>query len=114
MKWISIAALMALFVLLWGAAADAKTIVAAVLVWAGAITGFIEALRAGKYVWGSIFVAVGILFNPILPIMFPRQIFLTVDLICLAVFAFSLALVKTKRTLSLASVTNPSPRSDSL
>jgi hypothetical protein len=111
---VSIAALLVLLVVLWRSSSDYRTVLAAFVVWAGAIVVFVQAAAAGNYVWAATFLAVGALFNPALPIMLPRNVFLCLDLACLAMFLVSMAVWKANPRLSIASITDPTPRSKSL
>jgi hypothetical protein len=113
-KWVSVAALFLLLAVLWRSSPDYRTVLGAFLVWAGAIVVFVEAAGAGKYVWAATFLAVGALFNPVLPIMLPRNLFLVLDLACLVMFLVSLAVWKANPRLSIASTTDPTLRSESL
>jgi hypothetical protein len=114
MKWVSVAALLLLLVVLWRSSPDYRTVSAAFVIWAGAIVVFVEAAGAGNYVWAATFLAIGALFNPVLPIMLPRTVFLWLDLACLVMFLVSLAIWKASPRLSVASTTDPTPRSESL
>jgi hypothetical protein len=114
MKWASIAALLLLLVVLWRSSSDYRTVLAAFVVWAGASVVFVQAAGAGNYVWAATFLAVGALFNPVLPIMLPRNVFLWLDLACLVMFLVSLAVWKANPRLSIPSITDPTPRSESL
>jgi hypothetical protein len=114
MKWVSVAALLVLLAVLWRSSADYRTVLAAFVVWAGAIVVFVEAAGAGNYVWAGTFLAVGALFNPVLPIMLPRNLFLGLDLACLVMFLLSLAIWKANPRLSIASTIDPTPRNESL
>ena len=93
-KWVSVAALLFLLAVLWRSSADYRTVLAAFVVWAGAIVVFVEAAGAGNYLWAAAFLAVGALFNPVLPIMLPRNLFLGLDLACLVMFLVSLAIME--------------------
>jgi hypothetical protein len=113
-KLVSIAGLLLLLTVLWRSSSDYRTVLAAFAVSAGAIVVFVQAVNAGKYVWAATFLAIGALFNPVLPIMLPRNVFLWLDLACLVMFMVSLAVWKANPRLSIASITDPTPRSESL
>jgi hypothetical protein len=68
----------------------------------------------GKYLWATAFLAVGVLFNPVLPIVLPRNTFVTLELVSLVLFAVSLAALKRTPRPSIASITDPTPGSESL
>ena len=114
MKWVSIAGLLLLLAMWWRSSSDYRTVLAAFAVSAGAIVVFVQAVGAGKYVWAAAFLTTGALFNPVLPIMLPRNVFLWLDLACLVMFLVSLAVWKANPRLSIASITDPTPRSESL
>ena len=113
MKWSSIAALLVLAASSWRSSADYRTVLAA-LVCAGAIVVLVQSVGAGKYIWAAAFLAVSVLFNPALPISFPRNTFVMLDLVCLVLFAVSLAALKSTPRLSIPSITDRTPGSESL
>ena len=112
-KWVSVALLLLLAVL-GRSSSDYRTMLAAFAVSAGAIVVFVQAVGARKYVWAATFLSIGALFNPVLPVMLPRNMFLWLDLACLVMFLVSLAVWKANPRLSIASITDPTPRSESL
>lgn len=73
-----------------------------------------QAVRRGKYFWALPFFAIAVLFNPIVPLVLARKTFLWLDLVCLMTFAISLAGMKAQPRLSIPSVTNRTPGSESL
>jgi Na+/H+ antiporter NhaD/arsenite permease-like protein len=111
-KWIAIAALfLALF---WQPFAENR-ILLRYLVWAGAIVLLMQAVRAGKYLWIGLFLAAAVLFNPIRPLAFSAGVFLVVNAITLVLFMVSLGRgLRTKPRLSIASITDRTPGSESL
>jgi hypothetical protein len=111
MKWGSIAALLVLATA-WPAA-DKRTFVAALVVWAGAFVVLVQATQAHKYAWAAVFLAVCLLFNPVVPVSVSRISFLLLDLACLGMFVASLSML-TKPRLSIASITDRTPGSESL
>ncbi len=114
MKLSSIAALLVLLAILWRSSADNRTFVAAFVVWAGAVVVLVQATQAHKHVWAAVFFAVCLFFNPIVPVLTSRNSFLSVDLACVGIFIASLSVLKTKRRLSIASITDRTPGSESL
>jgi hypothetical protein len=114
LKWGSIAGLLILAALTSRSLADYRTVLAALVVFAGAIVVLVQSTNRGKYLWATAFLAVGVLFNPVLPIMLPRNTFVTLDLVSLALFAVSIAALKRIPRLSIASITDPTPGSESL
>ena len=111
MKWVAIAAL--LLALFWHPFAQSRQLLQfAVLT--GAFAVFVQAVRAGKYVWIGLFVVVACIFNPIRPIPFSPSIFLFVDAATLVLFMVSLRGLGTRPRLSIASITDRTPGSESL
>jgi hypothetical protein len=111
MKWIAIVALF--LAVLWRSSADYRTILQFV-VCAGATFVVLQAARSGKYLWAAAFSGIAVLFNPIVPVELSRGMFLWLDLTCLAMFLVSLASLKTRTRLSVVSITDPTPQSESL
>jgi hypothetical protein len=79
----------------------------------GAIAVVTQAARAQRYTWVVVFLVIATLLNPILTGGLPRQVFLWTDVACLVAFAASLFL-KNKPILSIASITDRTPGSESL
>jgi hypothetical protein len=73
-----------------------------------------QALRTASYFWAAAFGGIVIAFNPIVPITAPRLALFALYFTCLVIFALSLAYLPSTPRLSLQSVTNPAPRSESL
>lgn len=97
MKWICIAGL--LLAVLWRPSQDYQVLLQ-FGVCGGALLGALHASRAGNYFWATAFAAIAVLFNPIAPFVFSITMFLWLDLICVATFAVSLAVLKPKPRLS--------------
>ena len=114
MKWSSIAALLVLVAASWRSSADYRTVLAALVVCAGAVVVLVQSAGAGKYIWAAAFLAISVLFNPALPISLPRNIFVMLDLVSLVLFAVSLAALKMTPRLSIPSITDRTPGSESL
>jgi len=94
MKWASIVALLLGVVL---RSPSYQTLLQFV-VCAGAILVVGQAARAAKYFWAAGFSAIAVLYNPIVPTALSHNLFLI--LVCLTLFALSLAVLKTKPVLS--------------
>lgn len=81
------------------------------------VSGFLvatQAVRAGKYVWAAGFVAIAVVFNPVVPLLLSRRTFIWLDLVSLMTFLISLAFLKSQPRLSMPSITNRMPGSQSL
>jgi len=73
-----------------------------------------QTFRAHKYFWAAGFVAIAVLFNPIVPVTLSRKMFLWLDSVCMMTFLVSLALWKRRPLLSMPPITNRTPGSESL
>lgn len=112
MKWFAIAALLALAGL-WRSS-DSRTLVAGFVVCAGAIVAMLQATRVRTYGWVPAFLAIAVLFNPPVPMVFSRGAFLTLYVGCLATFLLSIGMATPAPKLSMASITDRTPGSESL
>lgn len=73
-----------------------------------------QAIQSRKLMWIAIFIAVCAVFNPVFPVAMSRNIYLVTDIVCAALFASSLALLKTMPQMSILSITDRTPGSESL
>lgn len=73
-----------------------------------------EAARAHKYTWLAGFGVIAILFNPFVPLALSRRTFLWIDLASILMFLISLAVLHARPLLSMPSITNRTPGSESL
>jgi hypothetical protein len=73
-----------------------------------------QAIQSRNAIWIVIFLAVGALFNPVFPVAMSRNVYLITDIICATLFASSLALLKTMPRMSILSITDRTPGSESL
>ncbi len=73
-----------------------------------------EAVRTKRYIWAAGFVAIVILFNPVVPVTLSRKVFLALDSVCIVTFLISLATWKIQPKLSIPSITGRTPGSLSL
>ncbi len=73
-----------------------------------------QAVYAGKYGWAAGFSTIAVLFNPAIPIVLSGKLSLLVNWICVAAFLVSLLALRTQPVLSIPSITNRAPRSESL
>jgi hypothetical protein len=111
MKWFSIAVLLA--AAFWRPS-EGYGVLFQFVVSVGAILVVVQAVRARKYFWGIVFTSIAVIFNPIAPIVFSRQVFLWLDVVCLAMFAISLSVLKSTPIISVAGIINPGRRIESL
>ena len=111
MKWIASAALLGSLLLpvFLGYHAVLQFLVAA-----GAAVVVFQAAAMREYRWMIAFGVVACLFNPIVPIGFSAAPAMVLNTITLLLFGLSLKLLKTPPRLSIASITDRMPGSESL
>ena len=81
----------------------------------GAIVVVMQAVRAKQYGWAAGFVAIALLFNPVVLVLrLSGELSLLLVLVCIGPFAVSLAALKTQPLLSIPSITGRNPGSQSL
>jgi Family of unknown function (DUF6804) len=85
-----------------------------ILVCVGAITVATQAFTQPRYIWTAGFVAIAVLFNPIAPVVLSRKLFLWLDVACLLAFLLSLNALQRQPILSIPSITNRRPGSQSV
>ena len=85
-----------------------------ILVCVGAILVVTQAVQESKYFWAAGFTAIAVFFNPIIPVTLSRKMFLWLDAACLMAFLVSFAAFKRRPLLSIPSITNRTPGSESL
>lgn len=73
-----------------------------------------QAIQSRSPIWIAIFLAVCALFNPVFPVAMPRNAYLITDIVCAALFVSSLLLLKTMPRMSVLSITDRTPGSESL
>jgi hypothetical protein len=73
-----------------------------------------QAARMRRYVWMTLFLVVVCLFNPVFPIPFSNYIFRIASTFAMILFFFSVELLQPKQRLSIASITDRMPGSESL
>ncbi len=113
MKSVSIAALL-LTAMSWRSAPNYQLLLDFV-VCMGASVVVMQAARAKRYLWTAAFVGIALLFNPVVPVPRPTgDLFLLMIFVCLAPFAISLAALKTQPMISIPSITDRCPGSESL
>ena len=111
MKWVSVVAL--LLALVGRPSAGYQTVLEFVVCLSGLLV-LAQAVRTGRYIWAVGFMAIAVLFNPIVPVTLSRKTFLWLDSVCVVTFLVSLALWKRRPMLSIPPITNRTPGSESL
>ena len=112
MKLVCIAALL-LTVLLWRAAPPNQLLLN-LIICIGSLVVVKQAFRAREHGWATCFLAIAVIFNPIVLVLKPSGDFsFIVVLLCIPVFALSLAALKPPLLLPIPSMTvrNPGARS---
>lgn len=113
MTWLSIAVL-ATTLAFWSSAPNFQVELNLVVTVAAAIV-LVQAIQGKKYRWAAGFVAIALLFNPVVPV-FRLAGGLGISLVVLSIvlFAISLIALKTHPLLSIPSITDRNPGSQSL
>ena len=113
MKYVSIATLI-LAAVFWGYAQPYERILGFVIS-TGAVLVAVQASRAKKYSWVVGFYVVAVVFNPFLPTgIFSGSPAFAVVAVTFGLFVFSLYTLKTQPLLSVPSITDRNPGSQSL
>ncbi len=113
MKWVSIAALL-LTVVFWRSAGSYQSELNVVIALASGVI-LIQAFRATRYVWAAGFLAMGIFFNPVVPVFRLAGDFgLAAVVLAIPPFAMSLIALRPRPLLSIPSITDRTPGSQSL
>lgn len=107
MKWISITGL--LLALRWPPSTSYQ-VTLEILICVSALLVVTQAWRAQKYFWAAGFVAIAVLFNPIVPLALARKTFLWLDLVCFAAFLVSLGVLTARPIATVTGIINPNRR----
>ena len=98
MKWFSIAVLL---LALFGRSSAGYLLVLQFVVCGGALLVAWEAYRLEKHLWAIGFFAIALVFNPFQPMTFSSEMFLLLDLLSMATFLASLAVLKAQPKFSM-------------
>ena len=115
-KWITVASLL-MAALLWRIAANSQLpqFLLGFIVCFGTGVVVMQAVRARKYVWAGGFGAIGLLFNPLVLVFpFGGEWGRALVLLTVVLFAVSLVTLRTQPLLSIPSITDRTPGSQSL
>jgi hypothetical protein len=102
-----------LFIALFWRSANYETLLS-FLVCMAALVVVGQAIQLKNYIWIAVFLAVCVLFNPVFPVTMSRNEHLTANIVCAGLFASSLLLLKTLPQMSVLSITDRTPGSESL
>ena len=111
MKWASVAAL--LVALAWRASTGYELLLYFVIC-AGAGLATVQSYTLGQHGLSIGFLVIAVLFNPVLQVVVPRTLFLWLATISLGLFLISLRALRMPPRLSIASITDRTPGSESL
>ena len=113
MKWVSIAALL-LAVVFWSSATNFQPELNLVVCGAAAVV-LIQAFQLKKYNWAAGFLMIALLFNPAVPVFrLAGLVGLLLVVLSIAPFAISLIALRPHPLLSIPSITDRTPGSQSL
>jgi uncharacterized protein DUF6804 len=113
MKWISIAALL-LSVVFWSSASNYQMELNVVVSIAAAVV-LVQAFQVKKYRWAMGFLVIALLFNPAVPVFrLAGSVGIALVVLSIAPFAISLIALRPHRLLSIPSITDRTPGSQSL
>lgn len=73
-----------------------------------------QAIQLKSYVWIAVFFVVCAVFNPVFPVAMSPNVHLMVNIVCVGLFASSLLLLRTLPRMSVPSITDRTPGSQSL
>lgn len=111
MKWAAIAALV--IGMLWRMSFNHLSYLNFVIA-VGAALVVVQAANLRKYWWVVVFVAIACIFNPILPIDFSFKATVGLQIMSAAIFASSLQFLHTEPKMTIASITEANPKTESL
>jgi hypothetical protein len=111
MKYVAIATL--LTGIFWRLAPNLRSYLDFVIT-AAAVFVLLQAVNFRKYAWAAIFVLVACIFNPVQPIGFSFSVLVALQVISATLFAVSLVALRTAPRMTIASIIQANPRTQSL
>ena len=111
MKWVSIVVLLLAGLRL---PTTGNQVMLEIVVCVSGLLAVMQAVRTSHYSWAAGFLAIAVLFNPVVTLGLSGKTLLWVDWACLATFLLSLAAWKRRPTASRASITDRTAGSKSL
>jgi hypothetical protein len=113
MKWVSIAALL-VAVVFWNSAANYQRELDLAVSVAAAVV-FVQAYQVKKYRWAACFLTITLLFNPAVPVFrLAGGVGFALVVLSIAPFAISLIALRPLPLMSIPSITDRTPGSQSL
>jgi hypothetical protein len=110
-KWSALAAL--IVIAFTRSFPDAELLLSFVIS-AAAVVVLVQAANRRRFIWMGLFLAIACLFNPVIHVPLPEYVWRVVTAFTILIFFFSLALLKPEPKLSIAAITDPLARSQSL
>jgi hypothetical protein len=84
------------------------------LICAAAIMAAVESFQTRKPALGIVFMLVALGFNPVFPLSMPQPVFLGAAAVAFGIFMLSIVTFRARPRLSMASITDRTPGSESL
>jgi len=84
------------------------------MIFAGAIVVLVRAVRLRKHYWMVGLLAIAVLFNPLAPLPVSSTLIMGLELACTLAFLASLFALRSQPILSIVSITDRTPGSESL
>ena len=113
-RLMKIGAIVALLVGLFAARSPGYGIILQFVVSAAAVAVLVQAAGMRRYLWVVLFVITACIFNPVVPFPFSTAVLGAISTLALLLFWFSLGLLRPTRRLTMASITDRMPGSESL
>ena len=103
MKWVSIVVLLLAGLRL---PTTGNQILLEIVVCVSGLLAVAQAVRGSQYIWAAVFLAIAIIFNPIVTLGLSGKTLFWLEWVCLATFLLSLAAWKRRPVVSRASITD--------
>lgn len=81
---------------------------------AAAVFVLVQAVNLHKYAWAAAFLTIACVFNPVLPIALSFAVLMALQITSAALFVASLQSLRTNPRMTIASITEANPRTESL
>jgi len=88
--------------------------IAELMIFTGAIVVLVRAVRLRRHSWTVGLAAIALLFNPLAPLPVSATLIMGLELACVLAFLTSLFALRSQPILSIASITDRTPGSESL
>jgi hypothetical protein len=111
MTWLSVAALV---LAVFSQSSLRNLGITGSVICAGAIVVLVRAVRLREHNWTAGLIIMAVLFNPVIPLPTSPTMTLGLELACILTFLTSLLVLRTQPLLSIPSITDRTPGSESL